>query len=154
MRHLADPETPALPELDRLIADALRDHDWRVRMTALLAVARRRIASLARRALKTDIPPIAAGLRDQDRRALLALRDIAVARAEGRPLDQFRPVHSDPEIAARRAAFLSEVVGVVIAGTAPEPTSPALILQALAQPDSIPVSEAPAEWRDWLPQPD
>lgn len=68
-------------EVSMALNAALADPDWRVRMTAVLAVGRLQLAALAERARAAEAPDRDAGLRDEDRRALLALREVASERA-------------------------------------------------------------------------
>jgi hypothetical protein len=153
--RLVDPDTGApvglldirphvRPEQLRLDAP-----DWRARMTALVFVGRLRIADLARPAAATEVPPLSAGLREGDRRALLALRDVAAARARGERLEL--PGHPDPEVAAARARLLADVETVLDGKGLPAPDSPAYVLHALLDPATVRESgSAPREWQAWL----
>jgi hypothetical protein len=70
------------PLVEALVAAGLGDPDWRVRMTAVLAVGRLRLASAAEAAMQAVVPLAgASGLDQEDRRALLALRQAAHDRA-------------------------------------------------------------------------
>lgn len=136
--RLVDADTGAPLELVRI-----RPHrrslasDWRAPMLALLHGGR---------AAGIDVPPESVGLRDVDRRALLALRDMAAARARGEVFE--RPVHPDPEIAAVRARLLRDVEAALDGTALPEPDSPAYILRALLEPATV--GDPPPEWRAWL----
>lgn len=150
LRQLADLAIPPSPGIERLIGGGLQDDDWRVRMTAVLAVARRRLAQLARGAAMAAIPQTDVGLREDDRRVLLALRDIAVAFAQERSVEGLRPLHSNAEIAGRRVRFLSQALEFVEADVSPGPSSPVHLLRALSCPDAINIDQVPSEWRKWL----
>ena len=154
--RLVDADTGAPVELRRIrahrpggVAQDLGDPDWRVRMLAVAAAGRLGAADLAPRLRTVEVPPLSAGLRDEDRRALLALRDLAAARTAGATVD--RPVHSDPEVAARRAALLAGVEGVLDGTALPGPHSPAYVLHALLDPAAVRrAGGAPPEWARWL----
>jgi hypothetical protein len=123
--------------------------DWRARMAALAYVARMRVEDLAGQAAEIEIPPLSAGLREEDRRALLALRDVAVARLRGEKLR--RPVHPDPEIAVVRARLLADVEAAVEGTALPAPDSPAYVLHALLDPGAVRASgTTPPDWEAWL----
>jgi hypothetical protein len=127
----------------------LDDADWRARMAAIAGVGQQRIARLAPLARRAEIPSQSVGLRDEDRRALLALRDVAAALAEGVALD--RPIHPDPEVAERRAQLLTDVAAAIDGSALPGPQSPAYVLSAVLDPDAVRRSgAAPPEWRAWL----
>jgi hypothetical protein len=116
MRRLLAAEPPLPRAAIPLVAQALADPSWETRMRAVLVAGRFGLAELAGRVRAVDVPPAGHGLDDEDRRALLALRDAAAARAEGRLLE--RPVHPDPDIAARRSTLLA-AVEAAIAGDSP-----------------------------------
>ena len=97
---------------------------------------------------RVEVPSLSVGLREEDRRTLLALRDLAAARAQGVALE--RPIHPDPEIAAKRAALLADVEAAVDGTALPGPESPAYILHALLYPEGVRASGvAPPDW-PWL----
>lgn len=80
----AVPETAVA--VKALVIVGLTDPDWRVRMTAMLAVGRLGLADLADAAMAAQIPAAGRdGLGQEDRRALLALRQAASDRARGAP---------------------------------------------------------------------
>jgi hypothetical protein len=116
-------------------------------MTAVLVVGRLRLAELAGAAEAVEVPGTEVGLEDDERRALLALRDIAPALAVGQTAD--RPVHPDPGIARKRADFAATVAAAVEGTGWPPPTHPAYVLRALAEPEAVRAS-APRRWRHWL----
>lgn len=149
MRGVMATGSPIGPETEEVVAHALGDTDWRARMSAVLAVGRLRLRALAGQARNAPVPPLGSGVRDEDRRTLLALREAAAARAEGRAVE--RPVHSDAAIADKRAAFLASVEAAVAGTELPGPGSPAYVLHALVDPDAVVASGAsPPEWREWL----
>lgn len=118
-------------------------------MLALIVIGQLRDDALAAFARRVEIPPLSVGLRDDDRRALLALRDLASARARGVALEL--PEHPDPEIAARRARLLADVDAVLDGTGLPEPDSPASILHALLDPQGVRAAgDVPPEWQRWL----
>jgi hypothetical protein len=134
--------------------------DWRDAAVVLLTVGRSRLSALAPLAADTEIPPAGPGLRDVDRRALLALRDLAVARARGVSLDL--PEHPDAEVAAARARLVADLEAVLDAGAEAVPRgtglpgeeSPAYLLTALLAPDRVRRSgTAPPQWHAWLDEP-
>jgi len=97
----AVPETAVA--VKALVIAGLIDPDWRVRMTAMLAVGRLRLAALADAAMAVEVPAAGRdGLGQEDRRALLALRQAASDRARGAP-----PwgESDDPAIARRRRDY-------------------------------------------------
>ena len=130
----------------------VRDHDgedWRERMAGLVLAGQLRLDELAPVMAGAEIPPTSAGLRDEDRRALMALRDMAAARALGRPFE--RPTHPDPAIAAARAALLRDLEALLDGSAFPGPDSPAYVLTAILDPDAVRAAGAvPPEWRRWL----
>jgi hypothetical protein len=133
------------------LGDDLGEEDWRDRIAALVMVGRLGLAELAPLAQEVEIPPASVGLREDDRRVLLALRDMAAARAQGRPFH--RPVHPDPRIAAARAALLADLEAVLDGTTLPGPDSPAYVLRAILDPDAVRGSSSVApEWWPWLGQ--
>jgi hypothetical protein len=149
MRALIAGETPADENAEALVGYALGDSDWRARMSAVLAVGRLRLRSLSSQARIAPVPPLGAGVSDDDRRALLALREVASARAEGRAVE--RPLHSDASIAERRGDFLAAVEAAVSGTALPGPGSPAYVLHALVDPAAVLTAEdCPPGWREWL----
>jgi hypothetical protein len=124
---------PNTPEAEALVAHVLDEADWRPRMTAVLAVGRLRLPALANRARAAEVPALGKGVTDDDRRTLLALREVAAARAEGRALD--RPRHPDAEVESRRAALLADVEAAVDGTRLPDSDSPAAVLRTLVNPE-------------------
>jgi hypothetical protein len=110
---------PANSELVRaLVAAGLRDPDWRVRMTAVLAVGRLRLADLAEQAMAAKVPDAGTdGLGQEDRRALLALRHAARNLALGLPPGA--DLAGEPEVMAKRIAW-QERLRALIADRAAE----------------------------------
>lgn len=78
---------PTEPTLAQALVDAgLDDPDGRVRMIAVLAVGRLKLAALARKAMAAPVPAAGTqGFGQEDRRALLALRHAAHDVALGLP---------------------------------------------------------------------
>jgi len=113
---------------------------WVETSLALVAAAR---ASRPQVAARIDIPPEGDGLRDADRRALLALRDLATQTS--------RPVHPDPAVAAARAALAADVRAAVDGTALPGPDSPAFVLTAVLDPAGARASgRLPEPWRAWV----
>jgi len=106
--------------------------DWRDQAALLIAVGRAGLPGLAPLAADVEIPPAAAGLCDQDRRVLLALRDVAVARARGVAFTL--PAHPDPGVARARARLLADIEAVLDGTRLPDPDSPAYLLRAVVDP--------------------
>jgi hypothetical protein len=153
--RIVDPDSGEPVELLRIRPQvpphALRldQPDWRARMAALAYTGRMGVEGLAQQAQEIEIPPLSVGLRDVDRRALLALRDAAVARMRGETLE--RPVHPDPDVAAARARLLADVAAAVEGTALPAPDSPAYVLHALLDPGAVRGSGTiPPEWQAWL----
>jgi hypothetical protein len=111
MRALLDLRPPLGRTAVALVAHALDDHDWQVRLTAALVAGRFGLAELADRVAVVEVPPSGSGVTDHDRRTLLALRDVAAARSAGHVLE--RPVHPDPDVAERRREFLAALDAAV-----------------------------------------
>jgi hypothetical protein len=123
--------------------------DWRDRMAGLVVAGQLRLGELAPVMADAEIPPTSAGLRDEDRRALMALRDMVATRVLGRPFE--RPTHPDPAVAAARAALLRDLEALLDGGAFPRPDSPAYVLTAILDPDAVRAAGAvPPEWRRWL----
>jgi hypothetical protein len=149
LRHLLAADALEMSDAEVLVAGGLVDRDWRARLTAVLAVGRLRLAKLAAAANRVDVPGTEVGLDDDERRALLALRDIAPLLAAGQPADGARPVHPDPDVARKRAEFAARVTAAIEGASWPPPSHPAYVLRALAEPDKV-RSTAPPHWRGWL----
>lgn len=137
----ADRAEPRL--LAALVEAGLADADWRVRMTAALAVGRLRIAALAA-ACRAAQPPLPAEklVPQEERRCLLVLRDAAALLAEGRS--------AEPEgSAARREAFAE--ARAILAGEAGGPWTRMRALAAVLLGDAPPEGASiPPEWRRWM----
>jgi hypothetical protein len=149
LRQVLAAGSTAVAESRLLVTAGLVDADWRARMTALLAVGRLRLAELAEVAAAVEVPDTDVGLEDDERRARLALRDIAPQLAVGRPADSGRPVHPDSEIAGKRAEFVAKVTATIDGTGWPPPSHPAYVLRALVEPEAVRAS-APPQWRRWL----
>jgi hypothetical protein len=142
----------AVPEnagaLNALISAGLSDPDWRVRMTAVLAVGRMRIGPLAEKALAAPAPAAGCdGLGQEDRRMLLALRQAAHDSAAGIPP---RGESTDPAIAAKRQAFQARLQArLAKLPEAIEDRADALLLGLLGGRAAL-NGDVPGAWRSWL----
>jgi hypothetical protein len=93
-----------------LIRAGLLDPDWRVRMTAMLAVGRLRLSDLAPLASKARVPQAGrGGIRQEDRRMLLALRQACHDFALGLPPSAGPGDGTDAAIAALRREFQAKL---------------------------------------------
>jgi hypothetical protein len=138
--------------LHRVAGPPVDAPDWRSTAAVLLTVARLGLPELAPLAADAPLPRVADGLRDQDCRVLLALRDVALARARGVRLEL--PRHHDPVIAAARSRLVADIEAVLDGNGLPGPDSPAFLLTALVDPESAWRSGiAPVQWRSWLTAP-
>jgi len=125
-----------------LVSAGLADSDWRVRMAALWAVGHGRVPGLAAKAEAAALPKSAySGLSQDDRRVLLAMRDLAAARSAGRA-DSAKP--------SANAGFLAKIAALLDA----LPNEPAdraeLLLAALLRRPGIDRSLVPPAWKGWL----
>ncbi|WP_157217422.1 hypothetical protein [Flavisphingomonas formosensis] len=142
----------AVPENDvavrALVAAGLADPDWRVRMTAVLAVGRLGLRALAGWAMAAAVPAAGQdGLSQEDRRMLLALRQAAHDRAAGIAPGGSSP---DPAIAAKRRAFqerLQERLARLPASA--EDRADALLLALLGGREAV-GKGVPGAWSAWL----
>jgi hypothetical protein len=74
---------------------------------------------------------------------------VALARARGVRLEL--PRHPDPAVAAARSRLVADIEAVLDGEGLPGPDSPAFLLTALVDPESVwRSSGAPAQWRSWL----
>lgn len=135
-----------------LIATALMDQDWRVRMTAMIAAGRFRLGDLAGAVTEVAVPPAEPGvLPGEDRRILLA------ARASVGDLLSEPPAEpaTEPEIAAARAALRRRLAAFIRGEDTGEDTGetgrPTLLLTALTAPEELPPGRFPDQWQAWLP---
>jgi hypothetical protein len=93
-----------------LIRAGLLDPDWRVRMTAMLAVGRLRLSDLAPLASKARVPQAGrGGVGQEDRRMLLALRQACHDFALGLPPSAGPGDGTDAAIAALRREFQAKL---------------------------------------------
>jgi hypothetical protein len=93
-----------------LIHASLSDPDWRMRMTAMLAIGRLHLADLAQLAMKTEVPQAGkAGVSQKDRRLLLALRQAAHDVGLGLPPSSGPGDGKDEAVAALRRSFQAEL---------------------------------------------
>jgi hypothetical protein len=134
-----------------MIRAGLRDADWRVRMTAMLAVGRLRLAALADQVMGARVPPAGtSGLSSEDHRILLALRQAVHDRAKGLP-PSIGPGEGMPEdIAAKRLAYQQRLHALLGGNAADEEDTAALLVGALMNAGHVRSTRYPARWRRWL----
>jgi hypothetical protein len=126
-----------------LVRAGLADSDWRVRMSALWAVGHFRLRGAAREAEAAALPKSGfPGLSQDDRRVLLAMRDLAAARSAGRP---------DTAKKGANAGFVNRIAGLL--DRLPERPGDraerllAALLRRGAEGDQ---SRIPSAWKQWL----
>lgn len=134
--------------LRSMMAAGLRDPDWRVRMTAVLATGRLRLAELADSAMTAKAPGAgASGLDQEDRRTLLALRHAACNLALGR--EAAAGVAGTPDVLVRRVAY-QERLRKLIAAPPRVVTDRASALVVILTGQSLVEGHAvPGAWRQW-----
>jgi hypothetical protein len=111
-----------------MIRAGLRDPDWRVRMTAIVAVGRLRLTKLAEEAMAAEVPaPGVSGLGSEDHRVLLALRQAAHDRAAGLPPSTGPGDEMPADIAAKRRAYQRHL-HALLAGEAAEASDKAALM--------------------------
>ncbi len=122
-----------------LVAAALRDTDWRTRMAALWAIGNQRIPGLAAEAETAPLPPPAfPGLSADDRRILLALRDLAAHRSAGLPDGLKKPTGAG--VLARIARLLDAAPADM------SDRASGLVATLLRRATTAPI---PPAWTDW-----
>jgi hypothetical protein len=125
-----------------LVSAGLADSDWRVRMVALWAVGHHRRSGLAAKAAGAALPRLGyEGLSQDDRRVLLALRDLAAARSAGRP-DLVKP-GADAGFVTRVASLIDAVPAR--AGSRAEALVKALPRRRVSDGDA----QVPSAWKAW-----
>jgi hypothetical protein len=135
--------------VEALVLSGLQDPDWRVRMAAVLAIGRLRLASLTD-GVMAAAPPKAGedGICQEDRRALLAFRRVAHDRALTLPPDA--PASASADVAARRRDHQRRLhallAGSLGAGWGREAT---LLAALLDGPEAV-RGRVPGAWRGWL----
>jgi hypothetical protein len=129
-----------------LVSAGLADSDWRVRMVALWAVGHHRMGGLAAKAEAAALPKSGyEGLSQDDRRVLLALRDLAAARSAGRG-DPVKP-GANVGFVARIAALLDRVPRI------PDNRAEALVMALLRRPAPKDAPPVPSAWKRWMATP-
>jgi hypothetical protein len=102
LRWLIHDYTEANEHILAVLRSALKDEDWEVRATAMLAAARLKATSLIDLVRKVELPQTSReGLEAEDRRLLRALRRAAVLLLEGRTVPEESTGHPDAREAAR-----------------------------------------------------
>jgi hypothetical protein len=126
-----------------LVSAALADSDWRVRMVALWAVGHHRMGGLAAKAEAAALPaPGYEGLSQDDRRVLLALRDLAAARSAGR---------ADPVKPGANAGFVARVAALIDrVPRMPNNRAEALVMALLRRPAPKGAPLVPSAWKRWM----
>jgi hypothetical protein len=134
-----------------MIRAGLRDPDWRVRMTAMLAVGRLRRAVLAEEAMAAKVPAAGtSGLSSEDHRVLLALRQAAHDRAKGLT-PSTGPGEGMPEgIASMRRVYQQRLHALLGGAAADEEDTAAVLVRALMNAGHVRLQRYPARWQRWL----
>ncbi|WP_143744698.1 hypothetical protein [Mesorhizobium prunaredense] len=100
-----------------MIRAGLQDPDWRVRMTAMLAIGQLRLADLAPLAFAARVPQASrGGVSQADRRMLLALRQASHDFAKGLPPSAGPGDGADAGIAAMRRDFQARLHRLLAGG--------------------------------------
>lgn len=140
-----------------LLATALADADWRVRMTAMIAAGRFRLGGLAEAVAATAVPAAEPGvLPGNDRRILLAARASVGDLLSGLTPEPPAEPGTDPEITAARAALRRRLAAFIRGADTGEAQAdwadrPTLLLTALTAPEELPPGRFPDQWQAWLP---
>lgn len=132
-----------------LIAAGLRDPDWRVRMLAVLATGKLRLAELAAAAMAAKVPDAGtSGLDQEDRRTLLALRHAVHNLALG--LEAADGIAGPPDVLDKRVAYQEQLRRMIIAPPKTI-TDRASALVAILNGRSRAAGHAvPGAWRQWI----
>jgi hypothetical protein len=155
LRTLRAAVAAAVPEnmlaVAALVSAGLSDPDWRVRMAAVIAVGKLRLAALADKAMAAKVPPAGtSGLHSEDRRVLLALRQAAHDCAKGLA-PSTGPGEGMPEdIAAKRRAYQQRLHALLGGEAGDEGDTAALIIMALMAAGQARPDRYPPRWRGWL----
>ena len=125
-----------------LLAASLKDSDWRVRMAALWGIGHHRIQGLSALAEASALPKTGfRGLSQDDRRVLLALRDLVAGRSAGLP-DRGKP--------GANAGFVAEVAGHLDTPPRADASRGAALISALLQrPAPSRAPPMPSAWAQW-----
>ena len=138
-----------------MVRAGLRDPDWRMRMTAILAVGKLRLAALADAAIAAKVPsPGQFGVGSEDHRTLLALRQAAHDRAKGLPPSSGPGEDQPPDIAEKRRIYQEHLHGLLDGKLPGRAASAALMMSALLEPGCAGESLYPLRWRRWLERAD
>ncbi len=142
----------AVPEnavaVTALLMAGLADPDWRVRMTAVIAVGRLRLAGLAVGALAAPVPAAGRdGLGQEDRRMLLALARAAHDRAAGLVPGGESP---DPAVAERRRALQAALHAALERLPARATNRAEALLLGLIGGRAAIGAKVPGQWAAWL----
>lgn len=136
------------PALRALIAAGLRDPDWRVRMTAVLATGRLRLAEFAAAAMAAKVPDAGTSdLGQEDRRTLLALRHAAHNLALGR--DAADGIIAEPEMRDRRVGYQQLLRGLIDAPQAAVSDRASAFVMVLFGGSHAANATLPDNWRRW-----
>jgi hypothetical protein len=137
------------PFVQALIRAGLKDPDWRVRMAAVLAIGRLRLASLADGATAAAAPRAGEdGIDQEDRRALLAFRIAAHDRALGLPAGA--PASDLADVTARRRDYQRGLHALLNGSADAAWGREAALLAALLDGPEAVRGRVPGAWRGWL----
>jgi hypothetical protein len=132
-----------------LIAAGLNDPDWRVRMLAVLATGRLRLAELAKAAMAARVPDAGtSGLDREDRRSLLALRHAAHNLALG--LETANGIVGAPDVLGKRVAYQERLRRLIDTPPATITDRASALVALLTGRPRAPGHALPGDWREWM----
>lgn len=137
-----------------LVSAGLADPDWRVRMAAVLAVGKLRLAALAEKAMAAKVPPAGTSdLHSEDRRVLLALRQAAHDRAKGLPPSRGPGEGMPASIADKRRRYQQHLHALLASSEAEMDDDAARMVSVLLDARPAEPEAYPRRWRRWLDRP-
>jgi hypothetical protein len=109
LRWMARDQARSSPAIDQVLRAALADPDWEVRMTAVIAAARLRAASVLPDVARTELPRTRdEGFDRDDRRILELLRRASMAALADAQPDHLTATGVDPIVADRLVALVRD----------------------------------------------
>lgn len=145
---LATPTKENATLLRSMVAAGLRDPDWRVRMLAVLATGRLRLAGLAEDAMAAKVPEAGtSGLGQEDRRALLALRHAAHNLAAATAASH--GIVGEPGVMERRVAEQERLRRLIMAPPAKVIERTGALVAILTGETRASELAVPGAWREW-----